>query len=699
MIVNLPLIFKSPWLSSLIIIMALSSTYSLAAGAIAQTPFTTAFIASSSGLTSNSGQISASSRIYQTSFRTDRWSGDVVSYHIGSLGTLFGVPSEWEAQNLLQFRTAASRNIFTRNTSSNSLVEFKYSALASNQQSELRKQWPGTATVVENSFSISFAKAQIAHIRGASDSAFRDRSGLKLGDIVHSKALYVGIPSSPFYNLEAPGSYAAFRTNHIARIPTVYVGANDGMLHAFNAGGLQGKELFAYIPSMLIPKLNSLTRKVTALPPFEHYYFVDATPTSSDAFFSGAWHTVLVGGLGAGGKGIYALDITSAPSTSAPDLLWEFSEVNDADMGYSFSEPSIAKLKDGKWYAIFGNGYDSVNGKAVLYIVNIETGVHKKITFESASAINGLSTPTIIDTDGDLIADKVYAGDLLGKVWSYDLTSFSPSPANMSGGTILFTTETGQPITQKIVVKEHPLGRSAGYLLYFGTGQFFRTTDNSTVGQATQSVYGIWDCKNSACTSMTQPNLLEQKIVAETLFGGFTKLRVTSDHDITWLPSSIQLGSSGWESNIVHKGWHIDLTPPPYANNHGERLDSKVTLSGQSLIFSTLLPYNGSSEGGWLMSLDSATGGRSKKSSFDINGDGQFTAADFANWTDGGTPTSSVSSGVKSNLGIPSTPLILGQGGGRGATSFNDNSYASPTEIGIGGGADKGVRKGWLQVE
>ena len=676
--------------------------------------YATSAIGSASGVTSNSGRLSATSKIYQTTFQSSNWSGDVISYPIGAAGTLVDVLPEWSAQDKLSSRTAASRHIFTNNTDSNSMVPFEYSNLATTQKAELRKQWPNGAPVAEDASSISFAEDQIAHLRGAVDPAFRDRAGLKLGDIVHSDAVYVGPPTSPYYNLEVPGSYTTFRTNHIARTPVVYVGANDGMLHAFNAASdpldaNKGKELFAYIPSMLIPKLNSLTHKPTPLLGFSHRYFVDASPTSADAYFSNAWHSVLVGGLGAGGKGIYALDITNAPSNEEPILLWEFSVAEDVDMGYSFSKPSVVKLDDGNWYAIFGNGYDSTAGKAALYIVNIQTGLHKKIILEDVSTTNGLSTPTVIDTNGDMIADTVYAGDLLGNVWSYDLTSFNLNPTTVAGGTRLFTSEAGQPITQKIVIKEHPLGRSAGYLLYFGTGQFFRNLDNSTAGQATQSVYAIWDCKNAACSSIAQSDLLEQKIVAEeSHLATSSDLRVTSDYDVTWLPLGTQVGTSGWESAIVSKGWYLDLIPPPYSDNHGERIASKFVLYGNHLIFSTLLPSDGFCQGGgsgWLMSLNAGTGGRFGESPFDINADGQFTNADFANWTDAaGASVSTASSGVKSKKGIPAIPLLIGHGGGGGlgstggAISISDNSFADATEVGVGA-ADQGNRQSWLQVE
>ncbi|MDC9725488.1 MAG: PilC/PilY family type IV pilus protein [Gammaproteobacteria bacterium] len=661
--------------------------------------FATAVEGSGSAVSVNSNALSPRTRLFQTTFNSGDWSGDVRSFPLNQM-TASLLSSEWSAKTKLKNRDSADRKIFTMNTAGDT-VPFLLPSLDAEQVNELRKAWPKTTYTIDSA-STEYAQAQLDYIRGEDSAQFRDRTGNKLGDIVHSEATFVAEPKSPYFSLE--GDYAEFRKDYIHRIPTVYVGANDGMLHAFDAStdADKGNELFAYIPKMLIPRLNSLTHKNTATQPFVHKYFVDATPTVGDAYFDNAWHTTLVGGLGAGGKGVYALDITNAPANQAPIALWEFSDSNSADMGYSFSKPIVVKLNKGEsvWGAIFGNGYDSTTGKAVLYVINIKTGA---IIAEIDTGVgdtdtpNGLSSPTVLDTDGDLIADKVYAGDLLGNVWSFDI---SASNSNSWSATKIFTANTAQPITQKIAVQEHPLGALAGYLLHFGTGQFFRLNDNDADGQDTQSIYAIWDCSDGECSGLSSSDLLEQVVEAEVGHAtAAADLRVTSSNEIAWLDDpEVQVGDSGWQSHIDDHGWYLNLlnpgdsvvAPPVPAGNYGERVVSKAVLYGRSVLYSTLLPATDACDGGgsgWLMSLNSSNGARHEEASFDVTGNGTFTSDDYADWTEsGGSSRSTTASGVRSTTGIPSLPVIISGPNGSGI-SIADRSTA---KIGISSSVNTG---------
>lgn len=254
---------------------------------------------------------------------------------------------------------------------------------------------------------------------------FRRRNSA-LGDIVDSDPQYVGAPRYRYPdNLEVK-PYSAFRTTFEDRQPMVYVGANDGMLHAF--AETDGRELLAYIPNKVFSNLPLLSRN-----DYIHRYFVNEAPTVVDAFLpghgaEGNWRTVLVGGLGRGGQGIYALDVTDPSSFSEANaariVLWEFDDEDDADLGYTYGSPSIAKMHNGKWVAVFGNGYNnseadghaSTTGRAYLFIVDIETGkLIKKIDtgVGTTGTPNGLASPALIDTNGDFVVDYIYAGDLL----------------------------------------------------------------------------------------------------------------------------------------------------------------------------------------------------------------------------------------------------------------------------------------------
>src|SRR5260370_28955840 len=194
--------------------------------------------------------------------------------------------------------------------------------------------------------------------------------------------------------------YSAFALANAGRPAMIYVGATDGMLHAFSASN--GREALGYVPPSVYKNLSALTASgVSSVPaePVAHHYLVDGSPTVADAYYGGSWHTLLAGGLGAGGQGIYVLDVTD-PSTftqanAGTIVRWEFSDANDADMGYTFSQPLLVKTNNGRWSIIVGNGYNnseddgrsSSSGHAVLFVLDAETGaVRAKLDTGSGTA-------------------------------------------------------------------------------------------------------------------------------------------------------------------------------------------------------------------------------------------------------------------------------------------------------------------------
>lgn len=380
----------------------------------------------------------------------------------------------------------------------------------------------------------------------------RARSGV-LGDIINSSPTWVGPPSA--YNFatftdaiyggtpaEATHPYStAFSGNSTAatRLNVVYVGSNDGMVHGFEAGSYatdgvtfsstnnDGKEVIGFMPSGVLstattspntaPNIVSLTA-----PTYGHNYFVDATPGTGDLYYNGAWHTWLVGGLGEGGAEIYALDVTK-PSlfseTNAASLVIGDWNALGANMGKSYGTPIIRRLHNGKWAIIFGNGINSTNQHAGVFIGVISNtftppATSANITFYfldtgtgSSTAPDGISYVTSVDLDGDHIADYLYAGDLLGNVWRFDLTSkyvtdWKVSTYGQASATPLFTATdssgTAQPITSSIVATSTYTGGSYRIILGFGTGQAtpFATGANppvNTYSTGQQTAYGIWD--------------------------------------------------------------------------------------------------------------------------------------------------------------------------------------------------------------
>jgi type IV pilus assembly protein PilY1 len=486
--------------------------------------------------------------------------------------------------------------------------------------------------------------------------------------------VFVGPPRFPYRdNLESV-PYSAFRLAKATRTPMVYAGANDGMLHGFHAGAVAdggGVERLAYVPSAVYANLHHLARQ-----DYAHKFYVDGTPASVDVFFGGAWRTALVGGLARGGQAVYALDVTDPAGfseSSADDiLLWEFDDrvtgggdVGDADMGYSYSRPAVTKLRNGKWAAIFGNGYNSTEadgsasatGNAVLFIVDIETGaiIRKLDTMaglddpSSGGRGNGLSSPAAVDIDGDNVSEYVYAGDLYGNLWKFDLTSTDPAdwkiPYTDAGDPApLYVARNAllqrQPIVSKPAVGAGP--RDIGALVLFGTGKYLEPTDRDVSTPRAQSFYGIYDRMTGLSTDrvLTRASLVEQQIseeLTQTYTGNPLTLRVTTNNPTT----------------TSSRGWYMDLRVQgqPLA---GEMQVSDSIIRAGRILFTTLIPSADPCDAGgsgWFMALDALTGSRTGRPQFDLNEDGAFNDGDLA-----GTQ---IVSGVKSGLGFIQRPGLL----------------------------------------
>lgn len=491
-----------------------------------------------------------------------------------------------------------------------------------------------------------------------SSTGYRIRSAV-LGDIVNSTPAFVGKPDFGYpVNLES-ASYSDFKAQYENRREMVYVGANDGMLHGFDAE--TGVEKFAFIPASVMRNLPKLSD-----PNYDHTYYVDGSPTVVDAFVKAngtgqkKWRTVLVSGLNAGGQSIFAIDVTDPSSLNASSFMWEFT---DPDLGYTYSRPAIVRLADGRWAAVFGNGYNSTqkadsadtevssSGNAVLFIVDLNDGsLIKKIDtgvgadqdpVAGKSRPNGLGTVAPVDYNQDSIVDYVYAGDLFGNLWKFDLTPSNPQDGSSMrmevafGGNPLFTARFSQGGTthyQPIMVApdarptvgRHPMG---GYMVYFGTGKYIETFDRSIDGAGMQSFYAIWDkdLGGSSTPVSGRSSLLEQKILSEGTesFGSTSAtVRKVSNYSVNW---GNQLG------------WYIDFDQnTPYY----ERVVVTPTLRNDKVFFPTTIPLlkddpcdNDSDS--WLMSLDALTGGRLSYNTFDLNKDRIFDFND--GFSDGST--------------------------------------------------------------
>ncbi len=592
-------------------------------------------IASAAALAANSTSLNTGALVYQATFNGKGWSGDLLAYPVGLGGVVASTPA-WSAANRLP--AAGARTIFT--ISSGSGTSFSWGSLSSAQQAALNHSASGTAD--------SLGSARLDWLRGVRTQelsqanptgVFRARTSV-LGDIINSDPAFAYDEDFGYADMAASeaSSYTSYVSSKSSRTPAVFVGGNDGMLHAFNAvtGTAGGVELFAFVPNAVYPNLSQLTD-----PGYAHQYYVDGSPAVGDAYLSG-WQTILVGSLGGGGKSVFALNVSTVESPSASMVMWEFT---DADLGLTYSKPQIARLNSGQWVAIFGNGYNSTSERAYLYVVNLSSGaLIAKIAAGSATA-NGLSTPVLYDANGDKIMDYAYAGDLQGNLWKFDLTSL----ANQTTPQFVARNASGQvqPITAQPVITSHPNG---GVLVEFGTGQYLEATDlMSPKFQQVQSFYAIWDHGSPITT--TDRSELQQQSITDQASHTFTSNNGTPDDtsDDTTQTYAARITTRASVDWSTKKGWYMDLSEP---SSTGERVVTQPIVKYGRVIFLTVVPSNDVCRAGglsWLMELDAVTGAATTGSSFDFNNDGKFDSSDLL-------ASGDVASGIMTSVGITKPP-------------------------------------------
>jgi type IV pilus assembly protein PilY1 len=627
----------------------------------------------------NSTSLQTDTKLLKASFNSDRWSGDVTAFDLIrnpvtqslSLG-----PIAWQASTDLDVRTATSRIVVTNDGTSG--IEFTWDDLTAAQQNDLRTNALGAQDTEATGM------ARLDYIRGAhgceegsalgcsytdsggdtfTSKTLRKRNS-RLGDIIHSSPFYVGPPNTRYpANIETT-PYRDFVNTYSTRTGMAYVGSNDGMLHAFDDTGV---ERFSYIPGMLFSTANGEGLHHLTEPGYVHSYYVDLSANVADVFAdlgngNKEWHSVLVGGLRGGGKGLFAIDVTDpatyvTASDVASKVLWEFTH---NDLGYTFSDIKIGKMNNGKWAAIFGNGYNSDpggDGTSKVFIVYLDgSNVSTPITLETGagtianssctdpgSDCNGMSTPTTVDLNGDGTVDRIYAGDLHGKMWAFNVgstdtlnwksaygTSPSYTPLFTACAATPCTASNRQPITSKPAIARHPFIRGVttlpNLMVFFGTGQFLTTTDN--VSADAQSFYGVWD----AGSGNLDPDTLEAQKITDDTTGGFA-VRTISDNYVDY---------------ATKRGWKIPLPTP------GERAVTNSLGFGHLVFFNTMIPSTTTCAAGgtgWLMAVDMLNGGTPSFQPIDINGDGSFNTDDMV----GGA---SVTVGTKSS-GIPTESRFI----------------------------------------
>lgn len=679
----------------------------------------------------NTQNIESGSLVFRAFFDTKLNTGDLVAQKVNLDGSISPIEA-WSAATQLDSKTPASRVIITYKDSglSSSGLQFQWNQLTSgtgSQRNQLDAPQPANVAGSIGSDRLDWLRG-IKTKEGPSfdDGQFRERGAKSLlGDLVHSAPVFVGKPefnsrdNPPYPNASSSVLYSTYRESYKNRKGLVYVGANDGMLHAFEAQ--TGDEVFAYVPNLVFNNLSTLTN-----PDYTHRFFVDLTPSVGDVFMGGNWASVLVGGLGKGGKGYYALNVTdptafNTQATAATKVMWEFTETDDgsvgnSDLGFTYSQPVIAMTNsvsggEQRWAAIFGNGYNSTssNGDATLYILFLDGGTdgvwtpssdfikistpNGKAESADGSTPNGIGGIRAIDTDLNGTADYIYAGDLQGNLYRFDLKSTNTNQWTNNG--VLYKATYGspakaQPITNRPIVVKHPT--ATGFIVVFGTGSWMTNTDQSS--NDIQSIYGIWDdlstLPNNGSASIAANTLIQQVFKNESSTINNFSVRTLSNNPVQWKNNG---------SNQV-RGWRIDLDVPPANASSGvefpgERAVRNLQLRGGLLFVNTVIPKPinqcSAGVGGFELGFNPITGGSGSKIIFDLSDDGVFNIDDNVNQVDN---DANIVTGLRFDDSTPADSSFIGN---TRVTQTSDKSVRTTktnTDIDTGTG-----RQSWREIE
>ena len=595
--------------------------------------------ATAAAVSINSAKLTTQSVVYLAQFNTNRWQGNLFAFKIADLTTgALSATEEWNAATVLNSRNVAAnpRTILTFDGVKG--VPFQWADLATQHKADLNTNPSGgiDADVI--------GMARLDYLRGGRSNegtgyGFRSRLSL-LSDLVNSGPVYVGKPSlrwpdkAPFPT--ATGErYSDFKIGPAAtRAGMVYAGSNGGMMHGFAESN--GEEKVAFIPNNLFSTASGAGLHYLTDQNYGHRYYNDLTPTISDIYAdlgsTTKWQTILISGQRGGGRGIFALDVTEpanfTESNADKIALWEFTNATFPDLGYTYSRPQIALTNEAvpRWVAIFGNGYnDTGDGEAKLFIVDIaggadgswDSGDYEVITTNSGTPTdrNGLATPALADLDGNGTVDRIYAGDLKGQMWSFDLSG-DVSAWTSSGASLLFTTKNNEPITVKPSLARHPTVSSTGsndpnIMVLFGSGQYLVNADKTSVD--VNYFYGVWDNGTT--------NLDETRLVQQVYDPSFTE-RVLTRNTVNY---------SGGDF-----GWFVELP------DKGERSVTNSVVRGSLVFFNTFVPETDPcSVGGYgyRFALNVVDGGSPEDAASDTNGDGIVDDNDKANDGSGNTDT------------------------------------------------------------
>ncbi len=632
---------------------------------------------SSTALSPTMSVITAATSGFVAGYNSGDWSGTLYREPLDSTGTAAGpAQAPWEAGCKLTGGTftagicsppstppnqSPTRKIISVADNGTTSIAFKWANLSSAQQAALNTSPTGTTD--------GYGSYRVEYMRGdrtqeSTTPQLRRRQSL-LGAIVNSRPLYVSAPTggftdafpigSPEYQAAAsatPVTYAQFVYNLRARPATVYVGADDGMLHAFNA--VDGSERWAYLPGMMMKNVSSATtplplgniNKITRLTNSSNSALVPGTddaPIVQDVFYGGQWHSVLLGSMRLGGRGVFALDVTSPDTVteSNRNVLWEIDNktAGFSNLGYTYASTNIARIacnqspcsgtggtKGGTWVALVSSGYfpldnqtppdpassDAAANQTSLFVIDIQTGklireikTNTAAQFSQVTASFGLSTPDLYDLNGDQVDDIAMAGDLAGNLWRFDFSD--PNPSNWKVD-LMFKTYSAAADVGRYPISVQPVGMwdsvANSPIFVFGTGKYLGPCDRTAsapgtgcgydANSVTQSFFGIRDYGTGSSNYPIKVSDLQSYTPTQSVTGVRTAT-----------VNSVPLAKRGWQMTLNPQG-----TAP------GERVVVAVTpdFTNNRAIMTTLIPTSVSDpcspgRSGAVMVVDAGTGG------------------------------------------------------------------------------------------
>jgi len=575
---------------------------------------------SAAAVAANTAEVTSDTLLYQARFNSDDWSGNVVAFDILPDGTVDLGSPVWEAADNIP--APGTRTVFTIDPDEGGEPGDNPGKRVEDTGGSTLDGLTGDQSAALND-DIDLQRYLLLGDPSGEErngGGFRDRPSTVLGDIVNS-APEVTRGGNFGYSI-LPGQegddYPKFLAAKQGWSEMLYVGANDGMLHAIDARQSGGGEEFAFVPDAVYDELADL-----ADPNYNHRFFVDGQVRVADAHYAGGWSSILAGSTGLGARAVFALDVSGPPPPPGPpapppppappafgsgDVLWELSGDDHSGLGHVLGDLHVVRMNNGEWAVVFGNGYNSDDETAQLFIVPLEdpdspividTGVN------TGTDANGLGGVTPADIDADGTADVVYGGDLEGNLWRFDLSSSNDSQWDDAGNrSVLFEAEDdsgdAQPITAAPAIARHS-DPGVDINVLFGTGRGFVQGDESAgPSPQIQSFYGIQD--DGSGGTVARGNLLEQEIINQATGSNGQPFREISTNNRTSEP--------GWFIDLVVAGGTAD----------GERVVDRATVIDERVFFLSQVPndqpcaFGGTS---WLYELDAEAGQNASLGTFD----------------------------------------------------------------------------------